>query len=135
MDVDDDDDFYAPDESVEPQPATDASPKTSNSANTAAPANARAADAELESGEEEEDEGAAAMDEDDDDSDSDSDIDIITERKDGSQPEPPAYAKPAIHQTLNLWQLCADRGSDGAPLVQTITIQRYQEYSPADGIQ
>ncbi|KAJ1326819.1 pre-mRNA 3'-end-processing factor FIP1 [Microdochium nivale] len=83
MDMDDDDDFYAPDEPVaQPVPTT-----------ASTPAQARAQDADLESGEEEEDEGAAAMDEDNDDSDSDSDVDIITERKDGSQPEPPSQSR------------------------------------------
>ncbi|KAH7035781.1 Fip1 motif-domain-containing protein [Microdochium trichocladiopsis] len=91
MDMDDDDDFYAPDEPVVSQPAADAQANTSASTSGSAPV--RAQDADLESGEEEEDEGAAAMDEDNDDSDSDSDIDIITERKDGSQPEPPAQAR------------------------------------------
>ncbi|SPQ23996.1 2a8508b2-eaf7-4dab-a09e-68c8be849fe6 [Thermothielavioides terrestris] len=73
MDIDDEDDFYAPEE---PQaPAAQPTPPAPS-----APAKKDAND-ELEEGEEE-DEGGA-MDEDDD-----SDIDIITERKDGSKPAP-----------------------------------------------
>lgn len=68
--VDDEDDFYAPED---PQPpAVEKQPSPAN---------------DLESGEEE-DEGGIAMDE---DSDDDSDIDIITERKDGTKAPPPPY--------------------------------------------
>jgi pre-mRNA 3'-end-processing factor FIP1 len=73
MDIDDDDDFYAPEE-----PVTQAAPEQPSTGPTAT-GNQR--DEDLEEGEEE-DEGAE-MDEDD------SDIDIITERKDGSKPPPP----------------------------------------------
>ncbi|KAK4238741.1 Fip1 motif-domain-containing protein [Achaetomium macrosporum] len=71
MDIDDEDDFYAPEEPQAP------------AAQPEAPATApkKEPNEELEEGEEE-DEGGA-MDEDDD-----SDIDIITERKDGSKPPP-----------------------------------------------
>ncbi|KAI2640910.1 Fip1 motif-domain-containing protein [Hypomontagnella submonticulosa] len=86
MDIDDDDDFYAPEE---PTTHTD----------TAAPADTQAAsiptqpqqqlkqqdEEDLEEGEEE-DEGAD-MDEDD------SDIDIITERKDGTNAPPPTQSR------------------------------------------
>ncbi|KAI1862067.1 uncharacterized protein JN550_010532 [Neoarthrinium moseri] len=76
MDINDDDDFYAPDE-----------PETTQAAEPSAPANAppRHHDEDLEEGEEE-DEGAD-MDEDD------SDIDIITERKDGTKAAPPTQSK------------------------------------------
>ncbi|KAI5457143.1 Fip1 motif-domain-containing protein [Mariannaea sp. PMI_226] len=70
MDIDEDDDFYAPEE-PKIDPVEDNKPKSDD----------------LEEGEEE-DEGAA-MDEDDDDSD----IDIITERKDGTKPAPPPQTK------------------------------------------
>ncbi|KAJ9418520.1 Fip1 motif-domain-containing protein [Fusarium oxysporum] len=76
MDIDDDDDFYVPDE-----------PKTE----TAAPEDKKPKADDLEEGEEE-DEGAA-MDEDDDSDEDDSDIDIITERKDGTKPAPPQQSK------------------------------------------
>ncbi|KAK7955793.1 Fip1 motif-domain-containing protein [Apiospora aurea] len=81
MDIDDDDDFYAPDE-----PETTQSP-AQPAAGTTAPADEQQnQDEDLEEGEEE-DEGAE-MDEDDD-----SDIDIITERKDGTKAPPPASAR------------------------------------------
>ncbi|KAI1024597.1 hypothetical protein LB503_007391 [Fusarium chuoi] len=76
MDIDDDDDFYVPDE-----------PKTE----TAAPEDKKPKADDLEEGEEE-DEGAAMDDSDDSDED-DSDIDIITERKDGTKPAPPQQSK------------------------------------------
>ncbi|KAH8879003.1 Fip1-domain-containing protein [Thozetella sp. PMI_491] len=78
MDIDEDDDFYAPEEPD--VPTADAAP---------APAEQPKADAQdddLEEGEEE-DEGGE-MDEDDD-----SDVDIIVERKDGSQPAPQSHSK------------------------------------------
>ncbi|KAL2128994.1 hypothetical protein VTI74DRAFT_8382 [Chaetomium olivicolor] len=78
MDVDDEDDFYAPEEPQAPaQPVQSDVP-----ASTAK----KEPNEDLESGEEE-DEGGA-MDEDDD-----SDIDIITERKDGTQPAPPPQSR------------------------------------------
>ncbi|VUC20129.1 unnamed protein product [Clonostachys rosea] len=72
MDIEDDDDFYAPEEPTVPTEEKDQPSKAD----------------ELEEGEEE-DEGAA-MDEDEDD---DSDIDIITERKDGTTAAPPSQSK------------------------------------------
>ncbi|KAH7376746.1 Fip1 domain-containing protein [Plectosphaerella cucumerina] len=92
MDIDDDEDFYAP----EPGTVTEAKPAGSDKAatppTTAAPApttESKADDkAELEEGEEEDDDGA--MDEDDDE---DSDIDIITERKDGTKAAPPTQSR------------------------------------------
>ncbi|KAK6827368.1 Fip1 motif-domain-containing protein [Apiospora arundinis] len=81
MDIDDDDDFYAPDEPETTQATTQPV------AGTNAPAeDQQAHDEDLEEGEEE-DEGAD-MDEDDD-----SDIDIITERKDGTKAPPPPSAR------------------------------------------
>ncbi|ETS73640.1 hypothetical protein PFICI_14586 [Pestalotiopsis fici W106-1] len=77
MDIDDDDDFYAPDE-----PETTQAPAPQANA-TVQPAAQH--DEDLEEGEEE-DEGAE-MDEDD------SDIDIITERKDGTKAPPPTQSK------------------------------------------
>ncbi|KAK3361221.1 Fip1 domain-containing protein [Lasiosphaeria ovina] len=82
MDIDEEDDFYAPEEPTAPQ---------APAASTTAPApTAKAkpdANDELEEGEEE-DEGGE-MDEDDDDSD----IDIIIERKDGSKAAPPPQSR------------------------------------------
>ncbi|GAP91862.1 putative pre-mRNA polyadenylation factor [Rosellinia necatrix] len=90
MDIDDDDDFYAPEE-----PATNAQPSESASIGgagaAAADATSNAAhaaprqDEDLEEGEEE-DEGAEME-------DSDSDIDIITERKDGTKAAPPTQSR------------------------------------------
>ncbi|KAB5523827.1 Fip1 domain-containing protein [Coniochaeta sp. 2T2.1] len=88
MDIDEDDDFYAPEES-EAQTTT-AEPSA------AAPAHAPAATEtkteqqtdELEEGEEE-DEGGE-MDEDDSD---DSDVEIVTERKDGTKAPPPSQSR------------------------------------------
>jgi hypothetical protein len=109
MDIDDDEDFYAP----EPGTVTEAKPAGSDKAatppTTAAPApttESKTDDkAELEEGEEEDDDGA--MDEDDDEDSVRSldslesycaeltlgyqDIDIITERKDGTKAAPPTY--------------------------------------------
>ncbi|KAL2018168.1 hypothetical protein VTK56DRAFT_1193 [Thermocarpiscus australiensis] len=79
MDIDDEDDFYAPEEpeapAAQPEPAAAPPPAAKKDANE-----------ELEEGEEE-DEGGE-MDEDDD-----SDIDIITERRDGSKPAPPPQSR------------------------------------------
>ncbi|KAF9880125.1 cleavage and polyadenylylation specificity factor subunit [Colletotrichum karsti] len=79
MDIDEDDDFYAPEEPTVPTTATE------NEAPKASPPKVVESNKteELEEGEEE-DEGGA-MDEDEDDSD----IDIITERKDGTKAAPP----------------------------------------------
>ncbi|ORY59679.1 Fip1 motif-domain-containing protein [Pseudomassariella vexata] len=79
MDIDDDDDFYAPDE-----PATTQSPAQHEPASTNPPAAQH--DEDLEEGEEE-DEGAEM------DEDEDSDVDIITERKDGTKAPPPTTAR------------------------------------------
>lgn len=78
MDIDDDDDFYAPEEPTIP-PSTEAT-STPNAA-LAVIRN----DEDLEEGEEE-DEGAEME-------DSDSDIDIITERKDGTKAAPPTQSR------------------------------------------
>lgn len=74
MDIDEDDDFYAPEEN-EQEPELQKADETSE-----VTAQADQADEDLEEGEEEDevDEG------------SDSDIDIITERKDGTKPAPPS---------------------------------------------
>ncbi|KAF4867714.1 Pre-mRNA polyadenylation factor FIP1 [Colletotrichum siamense] len=85
MDIDEDDDFYAPEEPTVPAPA----PATENAAAPKAPSpKVESKNDELEEGEEE-DEGGA-MDEDDDE---DSDIDIITERKDGTKAAPPTQSR------------------------------------------
>lgn len=83
MDMDEDDDFYAPEE-----------PEVQPTATTSAPTAPAATDTktepqndELEEGEEE-DEGGE-MDEDDDDSD----IEIVTERKDGTKAAPPSQSR------------------------------------------
>ncbi|KAK4121467.1 Fip1-domain-containing protein [Parathielavia appendiculata] len=78
MDIDDEDDFYAPEEPQAPaeQAPAEAPPDTTK----------KDANEELEEGEEE-DEGGAM------DEDEDSDIDIITERKDGSKPAPPPQSR------------------------------------------
>ncbi|KAK5652900.1 hypothetical protein OQA88_9566 [Cercophora sp. LCS_1] len=78
MDIDEDDDFYAPDEPEVPaaQPAPAAAPATSKPD----------AGDELEEGEEE-DEGGEM------DEDEDSDIDIIVENKDPSKPTPPSQSR------------------------------------------
>lgn len=88
MDIDDDDDFYAPDDAVpeikaetaetEEKPAIEANPESTE-------------DKDLEEGEEEEGEeldGGEDGEEDEEDSD-DSDIEVITERKEGTKPPPP----------------------------------------------
>ncbi|KAH6612904.1 putative pre-mRNA polyadenylation factor [Chaetomium sp. MPI-SDFR-AT-0129] len=75
MDIDDEDDFYAPEEPQAPAKATPAETSTVK----------KEPNDELESGEEE-DEGGAM------DEDEDSDIDIVTERKD-SQPAPPPQSR------------------------------------------
>ncbi|KAK3318071.1 Fip1 domain-containing protein [Apodospora peruviana] len=89
MDIDEDDDFYAPEE---PQATTaQSAPETTSTVPATAPAAAPAPavgtkaepNEELEEGEEEEEDEGGEMDEDDD-----SDVDIIIERKDGSKPSP-----------------------------------------------
>lgn len=95
MDIDEDDDFYAPEEPDVQPTATAAAPAAPVAAKTE-PQND-----ELEEGEEEDESGE--MDEDDDSVSWASiscsgtvilnkiqDIDIITERKDGSKPAPPS---------------------------------------------
>ncbi|KAH8651005.1 Fip1 motif-domain-containing protein [Xylariales sp. PMI_506] len=82
MDIDDDDDFYAPEE-----PDVPSAPITSQSTNAPVEQSQSHHDeGDLEEGEEEDEEGAE-MDEDD------SDIDIITERKDGTKAPPPTQSK------------------------------------------
>ncbi|KAL2070600.1 hypothetical protein VTL71DRAFT_13626 [Oculimacula yallundae] len=80
MDVDEDDDFYAPEDGAEEtkeQPeTTEAAPPTE--------AKPEQEDEDLEEGEEEDEEES---------DDSDSDIDIITERKDGTKAAPPSQPK------------------------------------------
>ncbi|KAH0547657.1 hypothetical protein FGG08_000146 [Glutinoglossum americanum] len=73
-----DDDFYAPSEPVIPTSSTYPAPSAFA---TGSGATATKEDDELEEGEEEEEE--------EEEVESDSDIDIITDRKDGSKPEPP----------------------------------------------
>ncbi|KAI0012429.1 Fip1 motif-domain-containing protein [Xylariaceae sp. FL0662B] len=82
MEIDDDDDFYAPDEpTTQPNPdSTDTHPSEHRQ-----PQQQREEDEDLEEGEEE-DEGA-------DIEDDDSDIDIITERKDGTNAPPPTQSR------------------------------------------
>ncbi|KAI0403790.1 Fip1-domain-containing protein [Xylaria palmicola] len=85
MDIDDDDDFYAPEEPTQPaEGSSGAAATATNTASNAAPA-ASHRDEDLEEGEEE-DEGAEME-------DSDSDIDIITERKDGTKAAPPTQSR------------------------------------------
>ncbi|KAI8631896.1 Fip1 motif-domain-containing protein [Xylariaceae sp. FL1651] len=79
MDIDDDDDFYAPEEPIT-QSAESTSATVATAARTEPPH-----DEDLEEGEEE-DEGAEME-------DSDSDIDIITERKDGTNAPPPTQSR------------------------------------------
>ncbi|EJT78158.1 hypothetical protein GGTG_03260 [Gaeumannomyces tritici R3-111a-1] len=84
VEMDEDDDFYAPEE---PEVAPAPTPAAAAPAAEKAP-ELKTEDEDLEEGEEE-DEGGA-MDEDEDD---DSDIDIITERKDGTKAAPPSQSK------------------------------------------
>ncbi|KAL2120178.1 hypothetical protein VTJ04DRAFT_4204 [Mycothermus thermophilus] len=81
MDIDDDDDFYSPDE-----PEVPAAEPEKPKAETANTAPKKDANEELEEGEEE-DEGGAM------DEDEDSDIDIVTERKDGSSSTAPSTSR------------------------------------------
>ncbi|KFY53057.1 hypothetical protein V496_07935 [Pseudogymnoascus sp. VKM F-4515 (FW-2607)] len=81
MDVDDDDDFYAPEESV---PAT-SEPKEEP---RQTPAQGEVKSEQSEDGPEEGEEEGEEVEEDDD-----SDIDIITERKDGTKAAPPSNAR------------------------------------------
>ncbi|KAI3320174.1 Fip1-domain-containing protein [Xylariaceae sp. AK1471] len=83
MDIDDDDDFYAPEEPTT-QSAESASAAAANANANNAPTELQQ-DEDLEEGEEE-DEGAEME-------DSDSDIDIITERKDGTKAPPPTQSR------------------------------------------
>ncbi|KAG9233093.1 Fip1 domain-containing protein [Amylocarpus encephaloides] len=79
MDIDEEDDFYGTDEKAQApaeEKQNDATPQTE--ANPP-----KQGDEDLEEGEEEDEE----------EDDSDSDIDIITERKDGSKPQPPQSAR------------------------------------------
>ena len=78
MDVDDDDDFYAPEESL---PVSSAPKEESRSTSAQAGVKSEQRDEGLEEGEEEGEE----VEEDDD-----SDIDIIIERKDGTKAAPPS---------------------------------------------
>ncbi|KAH8809048.1 putative Pre-mRNA polyadenylation factor FIP1 [Xylogone sp. PMI_703] len=74
MDIDEDDDFYAPEEPIEPTTQQHQSEETSQAQ---AP---KQEEGDLEEGEEEDEE-------------EDSDIDIITERKDGSKAAPPPQSR------------------------------------------
>ncbi|KAI6087728.1 Fip1 motif-domain-containing protein [Hypoxylon rubiginosum] len=85
MDIDDDDDFYAPDEPTTQNDATDSTDAASAIQTQAQQQQQQQDEGDLEEGEEE-DEGAD-MDEDD------SDIDIITERKDGTNAPPPTQSR------------------------------------------
>ncbi|KAF6810281.1 Fip1 domain-containing protein [Colletotrichum plurivorum] len=85
MDIDEDDDFYAPEEPTVPTTTTPTT-ATENAAPKEQSPKVESKD-ELEEGEEE-DEGGA-MDEDEDESD----IDIITERKDGTKAAPPTQSR------------------------------------------
>ncbi|OTB01062.1 hypothetical protein M426DRAFT_223286 [Hypoxylon sp. CI-4A] len=91
MDIDDDDDFYAPDEptthndQVDPSANSDTNPAGTPIQSQVQPQPQKQDEEDLEEGEEE-DEGAD-MDEDD------SDIDIITERQDGTNAPPPAQTR------------------------------------------
>lgn len=78
MDVDEDDDFYAPEENV--QESSEQERKVEDAPEPAAQADE---DEDLEEGEEE----------DEAEDGSDSDIDIITERKDGIKPAPPSQPR------------------------------------------
>ncbi|KAK0388865.1 hypothetical protein NLU13_5108 [Sarocladium strictum] len=91
MDIDDEDDLYAPED-----PQVDANGQDAEKKNVATKTD------DLEEGEEE-DEGDAAMDEDDDEEDSDSDVDIITERKDGTTAQPPPQ-QPKYSEIRNIPQ-------------------------------
>ncbi|GAW23404.1 hypothetical protein ANO14919_129630 [Xylariales sp. No.14919] len=84
MDIDDDDDFYAPEEPI--TQSADSAPAPAGATIAANPMPAEPQhDGDLEEGEEE-DEGAEME-------DSDSDIDIITERKDGTKAAPPTQSR------------------------------------------
>ncbi|KAI0392413.1 Fip1-domain-containing protein [Xylariaceae sp. FL0594] len=83
MDIDDDDDFYAPEEPTT-QPMGDSTAALPDATSGQAPFGDQN-DGDLEEGEEE-DEGAEME-------DSDSDIDIITERNDGSKAPPPTTSR------------------------------------------
>ncbi|KAI8956545.1 Fip1 motif-domain-containing protein [Daldinia sp. FL1419] len=88
MDIDDDDDFYAPDEPItqnDTSNTTDAHIATASVQSQPPQQQPQQDEEDLEEGEEE-DEGAD-MDEDD------SDIDIITERKDGTNAPPPTQSR------------------------------------------
>ncbi|KAI1123455.1 Fip1-domain-containing protein [Nemania abortiva] len=87
MEIDDDDDFYAPEEpTTVPTQSAEAAPAGANTANAPNASSAELHhDEDLEEGEEE-DEGAEME-------DSDSDIDIITERKDGTKAAPPTQSR------------------------------------------
>ncbi|KAI1340319.1 Fip1 motif-domain-containing protein [Xylariaceae sp. FL0016] len=94
MEIDDDDDFYAPDEPTT-QPAQPAEPEQQQNE-------------DLEEGEEE-DEGAEME-------DSDSDIDIITERKDGTKAPPPT--QPRYSDIRNIPQRTASSDGAAKPVVK-----------------
>ncbi|KAI1740221.1 Fip1 motif-domain-containing protein [Xylaria scruposa] len=87
MEIDDDDDFYAPEEPTTQSVESANAPTPTHAAATNASAihTAPQNDEDLEEGEEE-DEGAEME-------DSDSDIDIITERKDGTKAAPPTQSR------------------------------------------
>ncbi|KAI0508711.1 Fip1 motif-domain-containing protein [Xylaria bambusicola] len=88
MDIDDDDDFYAPEEPTTQAVDNASAPGlvvTSTTTSTEPLKQQQQQDGDLEEGEEE-DEGAEME-------DSDSDIDIITERKDGTKAAPPTQSR------------------------------------------
>lgn len=115
MDVDEDDDFYAPEEPTVPSAPPAQAPQ--------AAADTRADQHEdLEEGEEE-DEGGA-MDEDDDD---DSDIDIITERKDGTKAAPPSQSR--YSEIRNIPQ----RTTSNDATVKPAAVKREDSAKPSGG--
>lgn len=95
MDVDEDDDFYAPEEgqktSSEAQSKPEGAPHFDGKPEQE--------DEDLEEGEEEGEAGSDG---------SDSDIDIITERKDGSKPAPPTQSRYNTIQNINQRNITSD---------------------------
>merc|ERR1712230_318154 len=118
MDVDEDDDFYAPEEGAE---ATTEQPEKTEAAPPAS-TKPEQEDEDLEEGEEEDE---AESD------DSDSDIDIITEQKDGSKAAPPS--QPKYNEIRNISQrTTANEVVAKAPVVKKEATKGTPQVSGAD---
>ncbi|KAI2619134.1 Fip1 motif-domain-containing protein [Hypoxylon sp. NC1633] len=109
MDIDDDDDFYAPDEPI----AHDAHATAASAAN---PVTTNATPTSMQQREEEDLEEGEEEDEGTDMEEDDSDIDIITERKDGTNAPPPTQSRYSDIRNIPQRSASSDAPSKTVPI-------------------